>query len=62
MTITKVLDNLYKLEPETNLFLKNIETGDIYEGAIYLPKEEYKDNYIEVDEETKRETEKNKSE
>ena len=53
MKITKVLDNLYKLEPMENMFLKAKESDDVYDGAIYLPKEEYKEFYEEISEEDK---------
>ena len=35
----------------TNKHFKNINTGDIYEGAIYLGKYDTPLNYVEVSEE-----------
>ena len=40
-----------KLTPSENMHLKNINTGDIYEGAIYLGIYDSPDNYVEVTEE-----------
>ena len=40
-----------KLKPSANMHLKNINTGDIYEGTIYLGIYDSASNYIEVSEE-----------
>lgn len=40
-----------KLIPSANMHLKNINTGDIYEGAIYLGIYDNESNYVEVTEE-----------
>ena len=40
-----------KLTPNTNKHFKNINTGDIYEGTIYLGIYDSESNYIEVSEE-----------
>lgn len=39
-----------KLTPRANMHYKNINTGDIYEGAIYLGIYDSESNYIEVSE------------
>lgn len=39
------------LTPESNMHLKNVNTGDIYEGAIYLGIYDSASNYVEVTEE-----------
>lgn len=40
-----------KIIPSENKHFKNIHTGDIYDGAIYLGIYDNKNNYIEVTEE-----------
>lgn len=40
-----------KITPSENKHFKNIHTGDIYEGAIYLGIYDSIDNYVEVTEE-----------
>lgn len=40
-----------KLTPNKNMHLKNITTGDIYEGTIYLGIYDNSNNYTEVTEE-----------
>ena len=40
-----------KLTPNTNKHFKNIHTGDIHEGVIYLGIYDSEYNYIEVSEE-----------
>ena len=40
-----------KLIPNEGMHLKDINTGDIHEGAIYLGIYDSKENYIEVTEE-----------
>ena len=40
-----------ELKPSEGMHLKNIHTGDIYEGTIYLGIYDSPDNYIEVTEE-----------
>lgn len=40
-----------KMEPTKNKHFKNIKTGDIYEGAIYLGIYDNESNYVEVSEE-----------
>lgn len=40
-----------KLTPNENMHLKNINTGDIHEGTIYLGIYDNPNNYIEVTEE-----------
>lgn len=40
-----------KLTPSTNKHFKYINTGDIYEGVIYLGIYDSESNYIEVSEE-----------
>lgn len=40
-----------KLIPSENKHFKNIKTGDMYEGVIYLGKYDNADNYEEVTEE-----------
>lgn len=40
-----------ELIPNANMHLKNINTGDIFEGTIYLGKYDSEDNYVEVTEE-----------
>lgn len=40
-----------KLVPSDGMHLKNIISGDIHEGAIYLGIYDSKENYIEVSEE-----------
>jgi hypothetical protein len=40
-----------KITPSTNKHFKDIHTGDIYEGVIYLGIYDSADNYIEVSEE-----------
>lgn len=42
---------LTKLTPSPNKHLKNIETGAIHEGTIYLGSNDSASNYIEVSEE-----------
>ena len=40
-----------KLTPSLNKHFKNIHTGDIYEGSIYLGIYDSEANYVEVSEE-----------
>lgn len=40
-----------KIVPEQGMHFKNIKTGDIYEGMIYLGKYDNANNYIQVTEE-----------
>lgn len=40
-----------KIIPSENKHFKNIHTGDIYEGVVYLGIYDSADNYIEVTEE-----------
>jgi hypothetical protein len=40
-----------KITPSTNKHFKNIYTGDIYEGVIYLGIYDSESNYVEVSEE-----------
>ena len=40
-----------KLTPSLNKHFKNINTGDIYEGTIYLGIYDNASNYVEVSEE-----------
>lgn len=40
-----------ELKPSEGMHLKNIHTGDIYEGTIYLGIYDSPDNYVEVTEE-----------
>lgn len=40
-----------KIIPSENKHFKNIYTGDIYEGTIYLGIYDSADNYVEVSEE-----------
>ena len=42
---------LKTLKPSTSKHLKNINTGDIYEGTIYLGIHDTEQNYIEVSQE-----------
>lgn len=42
---------MIELIPNKNKHLKNINTGDIFEGTIYLGKYDSEDNYVEVTEE-----------
>lgn len=39
-----------ELKPSAGYHLKNIKTGDIYEGAIYLGIYDSASNYVEVSE------------
>lgn len=40
-----------KIIPSLNKHFKNIHTGDIYEGTVYLGIYDSPDNYVEVSEE-----------
>ena len=40
-----------ELKPSENMHLKDINTGDIYEGTIYLGIYDSPSNYVEVTEE-----------
>lgn len=40
-----------KIIPSENKHFKNIHTGDIYEGVVYLGIYDSADNYVEVTEE-----------
>lgn len=40
-----------KIIPSENKHFKNINTGNIYEGVVYLGIYDSADNYVEVDEE-----------
>lgn len=42
---------MIKLEPTKNKHFKDIKTGDIHEGVIYLGKYDTPYNYVEVSEE-----------
>lgn len=42
---------MIELIPNKNKHFKNINTGDIFEGTIYLGKYDSEDNYVEVTEE-----------
>ena len=42
-----------KITPSKNKHFKNINTGDIYEGEVYLGIYDSPENYIEVTEEKK---------
>lgn len=50
-TNSSVKVTLRKLVPSEGMHLKNINNGDIYEGAIYLGVYDDKTNYEEVTEE-----------
>lgn len=50
-TNSNVTVTLRKLAPSEGMHLKNINNGDIYEGAIYLGAYDDKANYEEVTEE-----------
>lgn len=50
-TNSSVTVTLRKLVPSEGVHLKNINNGDIYEGAIYLGVYDDKANYEEVTEE-----------
>lgn len=39
-----------KITPSLNKHFKNIHTGDIYEGVVYLGIYDSPDNYVQVDE------------
>lgn len=51
-----------ELKPSANMHLKNINTGDIYEGVIYLGIYDSVSNYVEVSEEEYQEYLKRKEE
>lgn len=40
-----------KITPSANMHFKDINSGDIYEGSIYLGIYDKKSNYVEVTEE-----------
>ena len=46
-----IINGLTVLEPSDSTHLKQIETGDIFEGSIYLGIFDKVENYIEVSEE-----------
>ena len=47
--------NLVKLEPSEGLHLRNVITGEVYEGIIYLAKSLSIDDFEEIPEEEYRE-------
>lgn len=49
MTTSKV--TVVKLVPSENKHLKNISTGEVYEGEIYLAKSLKAEDFIEISEE-----------
>ena len=49
MTTPKV--TVVKLVPSENKHLKNISTGEVYEGEIYLAKSLKAEDFIEISEE-----------
>ena len=49
MTTSKV--TVVKLVPSEGKHLKNISTGEVYEGEIYLAKSLKAEDFIEIDEE-----------
>lgn len=49
MELTKKEVTVKMLEPAYGKQLKNIITKDIYDGTVYLGKEDSEDNYVEVD-------------
>lgn len=51
MELIKEEVTLRMLEPAFGKQLKNAITGDIYEGTVYLGKEDSEDNYVEIDKE-----------
>ena len=49
MTTSKV--TIVKLAPSENKHLKNISTGEVYEGEIYLAKSLSTNDFVEISEE-----------
>ena len=49
MTTSKV--TVVKLVPSESKHLKNVVTGEVYEGEIYLAKSLKAEDFIEIDEE-----------
>lgn len=47
---TKATIAVVKLEPSNGKHLKNVKNGEMFEGAIFLGKYDYAENYEEVSE------------